>query len=132
MDTITSREDRAALPPPSGESAVTTNRWLPSGHPSESQEIAKPLVGSTSAVATRPPSTWRLTDDNPGSTLPRTSTIPRTADPYGGVRIAAPRTWNPGSQRSCVRAPVDPETVSSTDRSSVRSEERRVGKEWSE
>src|SRR5438876_10979751 len=116
MNTITSREDRAALPPPSGESAVTTKRWLPSGHASESQGIAKPLVGPTSASAMRPPSTWRWTDENPGITLPRTSTIPRTADSYDGVKIAAPRMWNPGSQRSCVRGPVDPETVSSTEK----------------
>src|SRR5438034_843373 len=42
--TVAVTERTASFPIPSGESAVTTNRWLPSGHPSESQGIAKPLV----------------------------------------------------------------------------------------
>src|SRR5437899_3866383 len=36
-----SREDRSALPSPSGESAVTTSWWLPSAHASECHGIAK-------------------------------------------------------------------------------------------
>src|SRR5207247_10251837 len=62
--------------------------------------------------------TQRSTKASACQALPPTSTVPRTAAPLVGSRIAAPRAWNPGSHNSCV--PDLPGIASSTDRSSGR------------